>query len=63
MKSDRKTKIEAVVRAISAVSQEDTRYAWNRLCNELEHMAEPDARPPRFNRLLRAIWVAATNEQ
>lgn len=62
-RADRKTKIEAVVRAISAVSQEDAQYAWNRLHNELEHMAEPDAPPPRFKALLRAIWTASTNEQ
>lgn len=60
-RADRKTKIEVVLK--QAVKTEDDSGAWCRLCHELESMAEPEARPPRFNRLLRAIWVAATNEQ
>lgn len=39
---------------------ENTYEAWLRLCNELKAMSHPEARPPRFNRLLNAIWIAAT---
>lgn len=62
-RADRKTKVEAVLRKADVIMDpEDTFDAWFRLCEELRHMTEPEARPPRFNRLLRAIWVAATNE-
>lgn len=61
---DRKGKIEQVL--IWASNQGDSQgdaMAWQRLCRELEFMTTPEAKPPRFNNLLRAIWVAATNEQ
>ena len=62
---DRKGKIENVIRqAVKLeIDEHEMALAWHRLCVELEHMAEPEARPPRFNRLLDAIWIAATNEQ
>ena len=62
---DRKTKIEQTLRQaeIVAVDKEESAKAWNRLCRELENMSAPEARPPRFAGLLRAIWTAATNEQ
>lgn len=63
-RKDRKTQIEQAVFASNAlVGTGEAAVAWNRLCNELEAMTQPEARPPRFDALLRAIWVAATNEQ
>jgi len=62
---DRKDKIEQVLKEVqkSDVTPEEAQRAWHRLCRELGNMAEPEARMPRFNGLLRSIWVAATNEQ
>lgn len=61
---DRKTKVEQVVMQANAlIGTKGAALAWIRLCNELEFMIEPEARMPRFNGLLRAVWVAATNEQ
>lgn len=65
MKSkDRKDKIEQVLTAATRVAESETEslVAWNRLCKELENMTLPEARMPRFHALLRAIWVATTNE-
>lgn len=64
-RADRKTKIEAVMDQAFKIDGDpiECQQAWRRLCRELRFMAEPEARSPRFNRLLRAIWVAATNEQ
>lgn len=65
MKSrDRKTRIEQVVRQSNAlIGTSEAALAWVRLCNELEAMTQPESRMPRFAGLLRAVWVAATNEQ
>ena len=62
---DRKDKIEQVLKQAQKadVTPEEAQRAWHRLCRELSHMTEPEARMPRFNGLLRSIWVAATNEQ
>lgn len=62
--SERKERIEMVlVQAQKAVGTEEAALAWQRLCRELEFLTEPEARMPRFSGLLRAVWVAATNEQ
>lgn len=37
--------------------------AWRRLCRELEFMTDPEATMPRFNALLHACWIAASNDQ
>lgn len=65
MKSkDRKERIEQVLaQARKAIGAEEAALSWQRLCRELEFMTEPEARMPRFAGLLRAVWVAATNEQ
>lgn len=41
----------------------DGAQAWRRLCRELGHMTEPEAKMPRFNALLHALWIAASNDQ
>lgn len=61
-KGDRKTRIEVTARKANELCGIEAAVAWRRLCSQLEWMAEPEARPPRFNGLLRAIWAAATNE-
>ena len=61
--ASRKDKIELVLKQAQKLSGCEAAIAWQRLRRELEFMSEPEARPPRFARLLRAIWVAATNEQ
>jgi hypothetical protein len=60
---DRKHKIEQTYRQAANLKDGEASQAWYRLCNELLNISEPEARPPRFNALLRAVWVAATNEQ
>jgi len=60
---DRKSKIELVQSQAAKLADSDAAHAWYRLCNELAYLTDPESRPPRFNGLLRAIWVAATNEQ
>ena len=62
---DRKTAIERTLKQAMKLHGDDheSASAWMRLCRELEAMAEPEARMPRFNGLLRAIWSAATNEE
>lgn len=61
-KGDRKTRIELTVRQARKLSGLEAALAWDRLWTQLEAMCEPEARAPRFNGLLRAIWAAATNE-
>ena len=61
---DRKDRLEQVLdQAYKASQREESSVAWQRLCRELHSMTEPEANIPRFNELLRALWVAATNEQ
>lgn len=62
---DRKTRIESTLiqaRKIAADSNA-TRQAWLRLIRELEFMSDPEAKMPRFNPLLHAVWIAATGDQ
>ncbi len=64
MKLDRKGHIEQVlVQAEKCNGNIESVLSWQRLCNELRNLSSPESRPPRFNALLRAIWVASTNEQ
>lgn len=62
---DRKTKIEQVLKQAKRIQPNtaESDLAWTRLCAALENLTDPEARMPRFNTLLNAIWVAATNEQ
>jgi len=62
---DRKDRLELVLKqALKAKGCEDEEVqAWRRLCRELCHMTDPEAKMPRFNGLLHAIWVAASNDQ
>lgn len=61
---DRKEKIEQVLKqARKNIGNVEASLAWERLCRELDNMTDAEARMPRFNALLRSIWVAATNEQ
>lgn len=62
-KGDRKARIEVTVRNMAFLDGPQSKAAWRRLVHNLTAMTEPEARPPRFNGLLRAIWAAATNEQ
>ena len=61
---DRKCRIEQVLKqARKNLGSVEAELAWERLCRELGNMTDAEARMPRFSGLLRAIWVAATNEQ
>lgn len=62
---DRKAKIELVLREARKANafRDESATAWDRLCRELEHMVDPDARPPRFHGLLHALWIAASNDR
>lgn len=60
---DRKSKVEQVLRQARKLEGIEAVYAWRRLCRELENMTHPEARMPRFNGLLHACWIAASNDQ
>lgn len=62
---DRKTQIEQTLKEAQKLCNDsnEMRQAWLRLCRELEFMSDPEARMPRFNQLLHAIWIAATGDQ
>jgi hypothetical protein len=62
--TDRKTKIEQTLAQAQKLSLDynETRQAWCRLCRELEFMSDPEAKTPRFNGLLHAIWIASTGD-
>lgn len=60
---DRKARVELVFHRAYQLSGKNAEDAWHRLTAELDNMSSPEARPPRFKSLLRAIWAAATNEQ
>jgi len=62
---DRKDKIEMVLvqsGKFGGIEEEEVQ-AWRRLCRELNHLIDPEARMPRFNELLHAVWIAASNDQ
>lgn len=60
---DRKDKIEQTLVQAQKLDGLEAIQAWRRLCRELEHMTQPEARMPRFNGLLHAVWIAASNDQ
>jgi len=60
---DRKDKVELVLRQAQKLDGLEAIQAWRRLTRELGHMADPEARMPRFNGLLHAVWIAASNDQ
>lgn len=63
MKRDRKDKIELVVNRAQKLDGSEAIQAWRRLCRELDFMTLPESQPPRFNGLLHACWIAASNDQ
>lgn len=64
---DRKDKIEKVLKQAQELEGANgylaSAQAWGRLCRELGNLTHPEARMPRFNTLLNAIWIAASNDQ
>lgn len=62
-KQDRKEKIELVLTQALNLDGDDAVQAWRRLCRELDNMTHAESRPPRFNGLLHAVWIAASNDQ
>lgn len=64
-KQNRKDKIEIILTQAGKFggNEQEEVQAWRRLCRELNHLAEPKARMPRFNSLLYACWIAAFNDQ
>lgn len=62
---DRKTKIDRTAAEAQKLCDDNNeiRQAWFRLIRELEFMSDPEAKMPRFNQLLHAIWIAASGDQ
>lgn len=60
---DRKDRVELVLAQAQKLDGPEAVQAWRRLCRELEHLTQPEARMPRFNALLHATWIAASNDQ
>lgn len=60
---DRKGQIETVLALAQNLDGDEAVQAWRRLCRELDHMTHPESRMPRFYGLLRACWIAASNDQ
>jgi hypothetical protein len=60
---DRKDRVEMVLAKAQRLGGDEAAQAWGRLCRELGNMAHPEARMPRFNGLLHACWIAASNDQ
>lgn len=60
---DRKDKIDLVLSQAQKLDGPEAVQAWRRLCRELDFMAHPEAGMPRFNGLLHACWIAASNDQ
>jgi hypothetical protein len=60
---NRKDHIEMVLVQAEKLDGTEAIQAWQRLCRELSAMTIPEARMPRFNRLLHALWIAASNDQ
>ena len=59
---DRKDKIDMVLDQAKTLNDPEAVHAWRRLIRELGHLTHPEARMPRFNTLLHALWIAATND-
>lgn len=62
MTADRKDRVELVLATARKLDGDEAVQAWRRLCRELEFMTEPEATMPRFNALLHACWIAASND-
>lgn len=62
-KADRKDRVELVLAQARKLDGTEAIQAWRRLCRELEFMTLPEATMPRFNGLLHACWIAASNDQ
>lgn len=62
-KRDRKDRLEMVLVQAQKLDGLEAIQAWRRLCREIEHMTEPEARMPRFNGLLDGLWIASSNDQ
>jgi len=60
---NRKDQVEMVLKQAQKLDGEEAVQAWRRLCRELEFMSHPEARMPRFKKLLHACWIAASNDQ
>lgn len=63
LKRDRKDKIDLVLAQAMKLEDADAAEAWRRLRRELLNMTHPEAPMPRFNALLHACWIAASNDQ
>lgn len=62
---DRKDRIELILTQSGKFGGDEREevQAWRRLCRELVAMTHPEARMPRFDHMIRALWVAASNDQ
>ena len=63
MKPNRKDQLEMVLTQAQKLDGDEAVQAWRRLVRELDFMSHPEARMPRFNQLLHACWIAASNDQ
>lgn len=61
--SDRKDRVELVLAQAQKLDSDDAVQAWRRLCRELDLLAHPESKMPRFDGLLHACWIAASNDQ
>ena len=61
---DRKDRIEMILAQCGKFdgNKKEEVQAWRRLRQELGAMTHPEARMPRFNALVNAIWIAASND-
>lgn len=62
-KRDRKDKLDLVLAQATMLHGDAAIKAWWTLCRELGQMTHPEAPMPRFNTLLHAVWIAASNDQ
>jgi len=62
---DRKDRVEQVLAQARKISNDsnETRQAWLRIIRELEFLCDPEAKMPKFDSLLHAVWIAATGDQ
>lgn len=64
-KKDRKDRIEMILSQSGKFGgdEQEEVQAWRRLCRELGHLTHPESKMPRFDTLLHAVWIAASNDQ
>lgn len=60
---DRKGQVEMVLEQAQKLDGHEAVQAWRRLCRELDAITQPESRMPRFDKLLHACWIAASNDQ